>query len=127
MNWEIDYMQEEEVIYIRTSGTLTDLDENKRMISDGLAEGKKHGVTRFLIDDRDLTLKVGVVDIYYLPEVYLNLGVAREYKVAIVLAVATKNEEEFKFYEIRAANLGYSHRLFTDPNTALDWLTDKST
>ena len=127
MNWEIEYMEQEGVICIRTTGTLTDVRQNQRMISDGLAEGVKHGATRFLIDDRDLTLKVGTLDIYYMPEAFDNLGVSREYKVAIVLAVATEDVKAFKFYETRAANVGYRHRLFTDLNVALDWLADRDT
>ena len=125
MNWEIKYMQKEGVVYIKTSGTLTDVNENKKMISEALAEAEKHGATKALLDDRDLTLKVGTVDIYYMPEAFENLGVTREYKVAMVLADAAKDDEGFKFYETRAANLGYNHRLFTDPDTALDWLTER--
>ncbi len=125
MNWEIEYMQQEGVVFVRTAGPLTDVRQNQMMISDALAEAAKHGATKFLIDDRDLTLKIGTGDIYYLPEAYDNLGVSHKYKVAIVLAVTSKEEADFKFYETRAANLGYKHRLFTDPDAALDWLTDR--
>ena len=124
MHWAVYYMGKREVIYIRTRGALTDLYENRRMISEGLAEGEKHGVTKFLIDDRDLTLGIGIADIYYLPGGYGNLGVSRNCKVAIVWDVAMNNEEKFKFYETCAVNLGYRHRLFKDFNAALDWLTD---
>jgi hypothetical protein len=126
MNWEIEYMQEEGVLYIRTSGSLSDVRENQMMIADGLAEGAKHGATKFLIDDRDLTLKLGTMDIYSLPETFKTLGVSHEYKVAIVFATVSKEDDDFKFYETRASNLGYKHRLFTDLKAALDWLTERA-
>ena len=125
MNWEIEYMQQEGVVFIKTEGTLSDVRQNQRMISDALAEAEKHSATRCLIDDRELTLEIGVPELYYLPEAYDNLGVPRKYKVAIVIELATKDKIDFEFYETRAANLGYNHRLFKDINTALDWLTDQ--
>jgi hypothetical protein len=127
MNWEIEYMQQEGVVCVRAAGSLTDVRQNQMMISDILAEAKKHGATKFLIDDRNMTLEIGTVDIYYMPEAFDNLGVSRAYKVAIVFSVASKKDEDFKFYQVRAANLGYKHRLVTDPDAALDWLTDPDT
>lgn len=125
MNWEIEYMQEEGVLYIKTSGSLNDVRENQMMIADALAEAAKQGTTKCLIDDRDLTLKLGTMDIYSVPETFKTLGVSHEYKVAIVFSAVPKGEDDFKFYEARAANLGYKHRLFTDPKAALDWLTEQ--
>ena len=46
MNWEIEYMQREEVVRIKTAGTLTDMSENQLMISDALAEVAKHNATQ---------------------------------------------------------------------------------
>jgi hypothetical protein len=43
MHWEMNYMEKEGVVYKRTAGTLTDLRENQRMISECLAEAEKHG------------------------------------------------------------------------------------
>jgi hypothetical protein len=123
MNWEIEYLQQEGVVYVRTWGTLTDVHANQMMIAEAVAEAEKHGATKCLIDDRDLTLEIGIVDLYYLPEAFSDLGVRHEYKVAIVFPVGSLKEENFKFYETRAANLGYTHRLFSDPDAALDWLT----
>jgi hypothetical protein len=32
MNWKIEYMEQEGVIYVRTTGTLTDMRQNQKMI-----------------------------------------------------------------------------------------------
>lgn len=120
MKWEIDYMEEEGVLYIKTSGSLSDVRENQMMIADALAEAAKHSTTNCLIDDRDLTLKLGTMDIYSVPETFQTLGVSHEYKVAIVFSAVPNGNDDFKFYEARAVNLGYKHRLFTDPKAALD-------
>lgn len=124
MNWKIEYMQQEGVVCVKIAGVFDDVGQNQMMISDGLAEAAKYGATKFLLDNRDLTLKIEITDFYYLPDAYEKLGVSRRYKVAIVLSAVSIKDENWKFYETRAANLGYRHRLFTDPDAALDWLTE---
>jgi hypothetical protein len=124
VNWEIEYMQQEGIVCIKTAGNLDDVGQNQMMISEGLAEATKHEATKILLDDRDLTLNIGITDLYYLPNAFEKLGVDRKYKVAIVIRTGSIKDEHWKFYENRAANMGYSHRLFTGPDAALDWLTE---
>jgi hypothetical protein len=123
MNWEIEYLHEEGVLAVKTSGTLANVDENQKLIAEVLAVLKKYDVTKCLIDDRDLTLKLKTMDIYNLPELISKLGVSRTYRVALVVAESARDNEGFEFYETRAYNLGYKHRLFTDIEAALGWLS----
>jgi hypothetical protein len=123
MNWEIEYLHEEGVLAVKTSGTLANVDENQKLIAEVLAALKKYDVTKCLIDDRDLTLKLKTMDIYNLPELISKLGVSRTYRVALVVAESAQDNEGFEFYETRAYNLGYKHRLFTDIEAALGWLS----
>ena len=125
MNWEIKYLLQEGVVTVKISGTLTDIDENQKMVAEALAVAKEHGTTKCLLDDRDLTLDMKIMDIYDVPELLSNLGVPRNYRVALVVAESARHDEGFTFYETRAFNMGYHHRLFTDIQTALDWLTDQ--
>ena len=122
MDWEINYLQQEGVVTIKTSGTLVDADENQKMVTEALVVAEKYDATKCLIDDQDLTLEMKTIDIYGLPEILDDLGVPRKYRVAIVVAESARDVEGFKFYETRAFNVGFNHRLFTDTQTALDWL-----
>ena len=122
MSWKIDYLPEHQVVRVTTSGRMT-LELLKQMASDGLAEAAKHGASRFLVDHRAMTPDLETMDIYDLPRINLELGLQRAHRVAIVMSAATEKKADFKFYEDRAYNVGLAHRLFTDPETALAWLT----
>jgi hypothetical protein len=122
MSWTIDYLAEAQVVRVKTSGTM-DLDQIKQMMVDGLAEGARRGTSRFLVDHRDMTPVLQMADIYRLPDVSLAVGVDRRFQVAIVFSPDSESWQDFEFYEIRAHNFGYDHRLFTTPEAALHWLT----
>ena len=120
MSWEIDYLREQEVVRVKTSGTIT-LELFKRMVTDALTEAVKHGATRFLIDHRAMTPDIGFFDIYNLPETNFSLGVSRVY-TAIVYSATSEKSGDFELYAVRARHHGYNHRLFTEPEAALEWL-----
>lgn len=89
MNWKIDYLQAEEVVRVKASGTMT-LELLKRMVTDALAEAVKHGASRFLLDHRGMTPDVAFFDIYNLPQTNLVLGASRVYTAAIVYRVSAR-------------------------------------
>ncbi|MGD8454847.1 MAG: hypothetical protein PVF83_00590 [Anaerolineales bacterium] len=110
---------------VKNTGTLTDAEENRKMTAEALAAAEKHNSTKCLIDNRDLNLEMKTIDVYDVPDVLGEVGVPRNYKVAIIISESLQDTKGFRFYETRAFNKGFNHRLFTDFDTALDWLTDR--
>jgi hypothetical protein len=125
MRWEIEHIIEKGIIYIKTEGTLSDVKQNSKMILEAIEKAKKNNVYKCLIDDRKLELNIGTANIYFLPEDFEKLGVNRSYKVAIVLAIHPNNIDDYKFYETRAKNMGYQHKIFSDIASAESWLISK--
>jgi hypothetical protein len=121
MSWKIDFLGDHGVVRVTTSGRMN-LDDIRQMIAEGLAEGGRQGTTRFLIDHRLMTPDIPTADIYRLPELSLAAGIQHSYQVAIVYARDAASRQDFEFYEVRAHNFGYDHRLFTTPEEALAWL-----
>lgn len=126
MNWAFDYIQKEKVLRMTTSGAINDAGENQRAMSEGLAEANRCGTTKFLVDNRRLTKVLQPGDIYYLPEIFKTIGLTRQHQVAIVLLPSAMENVDWDFYQMRLANTGYSHRLFTDVDSALGWLAEQS-
>jgi hypothetical protein len=121
MSWTIAYLPEPGVVSIRTSGKMN-LEQLEQMIRESVAEGARHGATKFLVDHRDMTPDLPTADIYRLPEISLAAGVQRSFQVAIVYTPQAARGKDFEFYEVRAHNFGYDHALFASPQAALEWL-----
>jgi len=122
MPWTIEFLDAEQVILVTTSGSM-DLDGLKRLAVESLAESNRRGASRFLLDHRKMTPAVDAVEIYNLPNINESLGVTRQHRIAIVYDPASSDVANFQFYEDRAYNVGFDHRLFTDIDKAMKWLT----
>ncbi len=124
MAWTITYSAGERVLTITTSGVLTP-SALADMVRDALAEGRRRGVHRYLVDHRQVTLAVTTLDLYEWPKRMMELGVSHEDRVAIVIRENSAQRADFDFAETRAFNAGFRHKTFTDPTVALRWLTQR--
>lgn len=122
MGWVIDYVPEHALIRVTTSGTM-DLAELTRMAAEGMAAGVAHGAERFLVDHRQMLPALSHEDIFDLPRLNAEMGVARTMRVAIVFNPESPRKEDFFFYDVRTRSKGASNiRQFGDYGQALDWL-----
>lgn len=122
MGWDIDFLPEDGILRLTTSGTM-DMEQITRMAAEGMAAGAQHGATRFLVDHRNMLPSLSSEDIFDLPRINAEQGVARTMRVAIVFNPDSPRREDFFFYEVRTLSKGASNiRHFTDMNQALDWL-----
>jgi len=119
--WHVEYLQEEEVILIATSGTM-DLGQIRQMAAAALAEEAKRKVSRFLTEHKDVAPLFPVVELYYLPDVLERFGFKHHHKVAVVNATSPKLEGDLKFFETVAFNRGFDVRVFSERAGALRWL-----
>jgi len=124
VKWLIDYLPQEAVVRVTTSGVMRP-EDNKAFILDALAAGKAHGATRFLVDHREMTTALSIEEVFDLPTVIAGLGVQRKQRAAIVYRADSASREDFFFYDARNMSVGIRNvRLFTDPQNALDWLAE---
>jgi len=125
MPWDIDYLPEQDILRVTTSGTM-DLAQIKQMATEGMAAGVAQSATRFLVDHRKMLPALSHEDIFDLPRINAEQGVARTMRVAIVFSPDSPRREDFFFYEVRTRSKGASNiRQFDDYDQAVDWLLAK--
>jgi hypothetical protein len=124
VKWVIDYLPQEAVLRVTTSGIM-DRNDHNAFILDALAAGKAHGTTRFLVDHREMTTALSIEEVFDLPTVIAGLGVERKQRAAIVYRADSASRDDFFFYDARNMSMGIRNvRLFTDPQNALEWLAE---
>ena len=122
MPWKVDYTQNDGVVTVTTSGPM-DVASIEQMVVDMLGVGREFGTTRYLLDHRQMTPDMSALHIYDLPGIVNKAGLTHNIRLAMVYDPASSRKADFEFYETRAHNLGFEHRLFTDMPTATGWLT----
>lgn len=124
MSWVIDYLPEHRVVRVTTSGTMA-LEQIKQMAEDALAAGAAQGADHFLVDHRLMVPALSHEEIFDLPRISEEQGVAPTTRVAIVFSPDSPRREDFFFYEVRTRSKGNSNiRQFNDYDQALGWLLD---
>ena len=123
MSWTIRHRPEDGILWVTTEGVHTPEDV-KRLALEIVAESKKLGVDKILVDDRKMTPNFRTLDIYKLPRNYLDWGAPAEMRVATVFASGSQKKEDFEFYETVAGNFGGVRvRVFEDSvDLAMAWL-----
>jgi len=124
MEWDFRFLPEYGVVSVRTSGEL-DYDAMIEFIWAAADEMKRHRCDRILVDHRDAVLKLSPTRVYRLPAVEVAHGIDQRRKVAVVLSSSTGPEEDARNYVDVMQQNGLPHRLFADPDAALDWLLDR--
>ncbi len=124
MNWEIDYLEEDNIVQVKTNGHLR-WEDKKKLSQETLAAGREKNARAFLIDHKDATFALSVLEIDKLPDMFKALGFGPEDKMAILFSSDSAKNSLFKFFQ----NVFYLNslqiRVFTDPNEATAWLKAK--
>lgn len=124
MDWDCKYLPETGVLSVTTHGVL-DYELMLELIESTVAEMQKRGCERILIDHRNAVLQFSPTRMYRLPAVEIAYGVDRRQKVAVVLAPTSARPQDAQIYVDVMQTNGLPHRLFSDPEAALDWLLDR--
>lgn len=122
MQWTFDWLAEARIARARTTGRVT-FDAVLGMIGDGMAFAQGHQTRRLLVDHTASEPAGSTLDIYRLPPEAEARGLTRDFRLAIVAPNNPKHLSDFTFYETRAQNAGFLHRVFTNERDAIAWLT----
>ena len=122
MQWNISYLQNDGVVHVKTSGTMN-LELIKQLCSETVSTAAKHDSGKILVDHRDVTPDVSIIDTYQVPRILIECGWSRSARIAFVYAQTPEKDEIYDFFKITAQNIGVFVDLFNDPDEALAWLT----
>ena len=119
MKWTIDYLEEEGVVLIKTSGR-TEWDQQKQMCQEAFHFAQEHNAHKYLADHRGLKEGLSVLQIDGMPRMFREIGLVAEDKVAILYGPAL--EKKFKFFQSVSNFALLNFQLFTDKDKAMEWL-----
>jgi len=125
MEWEIKYQEEHGVVYARPTGFASE-EAWLQMAAECVAIANEHDSNKFLMDERDLTLKTSISEIYDWPGSMDESGIIRGNKMAFLYCESPSNKSDYRFFETVSRNRGYNFRVFEEQQKAMAWLiTDK--
>ncbi|MGA2171638.1 MAG: hypothetical protein ABSG82_01315 [Sedimentisphaerales bacterium] len=121
MEWKIDYLEQDGIVRMKTSGPAT-FDHNKKMSEEALALAHKNGSNRFLVDHRDLEHGLSTLQVDDMPRMLKQIGVTPEDRIAIVFNPTSPISNAFQFFRNSAFIQSLQVRIFIDPDEAITWL-----
>ncbi len=120
----IDYLTTERIIKMTTHGVF-DLTADKELVAQGVAAAKQHGCWRFLVDHRQVELKMRQFDVEDVPLVAAKAGLPAFVSIALLHNDSPRARELFTFVEDVSVLTNGPRRVFTDDDTAMRWLESR--
>jgi hypothetical protein len=125
MKWEIGYVEDQGIIKAKTSGLMS-WNDKKKLSEEMLAAGRTKNVNAFLVDQKETSFGLSVLEIDRLPEMFRNIGFDIKDKIAILINSDLSNTPLFKFLQDVFSLSSLSVRVFTDTDEATAWLKKKT-
>jgi hypothetical protein len=122
MEWKISYNEEDKIIKVEAEGVFDSMSE-ENLRNEVLEWMDKYDCLKLLLDFKRISeLKIGIFEIYNIPQKYITQKIPRKLKIAILFDGGYI--EKFKFYETVSLNVGYQVSLFTELDPAIKWLKE---
>ena len=127
MSYTINHNASLGIIELIYSGQITGTDL-KEATSKCISLGKQTGTTKFLVDEVGMDLTASIVDFYDLPtKQYEDEEANRQSHVAVILPTSKEARNAVQFYEIACQNRGWFVHVFSERQSAINWLTGNIT
>ncbi|HTX91520.1 MAG TPA: hypothetical protein VMC09_09905 [Anaerolineales bacterium] len=121
MEWKVSFLPDQQIVVIQTFGDADDAGSIE--MAKGISKTMmKYKALRCLIDHSALVSVSGSSGVYYRPSRLLGIGIPLKLKVAEVVLPAHK--EHFAFLETVCRNRGINFSVFSDRESAIQWLTE---
>lgn len=118
MDWKIEYIAKQELIYIKTKGILTRESANA-MLKEIVQFMEQYKCSKQLVDHSETTFELSVIEYYERPQVNKAIGMSYSWKVAMVFRELNQNTN---FMETVFRNRGYNFQQFDDIEEAREWV-----
>lgn len=118
MEWIIEYIAEQGLMYIKTKGILTRESANA-MLKDVVQAMNQHQCCKQLVDHRETKFELSVLEYYERPQVNKEIGMSHVWKVGMVFKELNQNTN---FMETVFRNRGYNFQQFDDIEEARKWV-----
>jgi hypothetical protein len=125
MDWSVYYLEQDGLVFAKTT-SLINWDKNKKLTEEVLSIGRRYGFSRFLIDHRDGTLNLSILEIDDIPKMFKEIGLCPQDKMAILYKPDLSHSSGFVFFQNVSQLASLQVKIFTDKEQALAWLKSES-
>ncbi len=123
MSWTIEFDELQQLLRV-TSNSVLGVDQIRQLTVEVINAVNTNSISRVLLDYRGMTPEIETVDIYRLPRLYDGQQLQRAVRAAMVVSHHSEKLADFAFYEDVVQNAGFQIRVFTDYESARQWLHD---
>jgi hypothetical protein len=124
MKWIIDFVEDQGIIRVKTSGLMS-FDDKKKLFEEMFTAGRSRKINAFFIDQKETCFGLSVLEIDRLPELFRNIGFEVKDKVAILTNSDSSTKPLFAFLQDIFALRSLRVCVFTDSQEAIAWLRRK--
>jgi hypothetical protein len=118
MEWTIEYIVDEDVLYVKTRGVLTRESANV-MVEDIVRAAGLHKCSKQIVDHRETTFALKLLEYYERPIINEQIGISYSWKIAMVFKELNKDTY---FMETVFRNRGFQFQQFVNIEDAKAWL-----
>jgi hypothetical protein len=121
VRWKTDCDEEQGIVKVKISGLMS-WDDKKKLCEEMLAAGRKKNISTFLVDQKETSFGLSVLEIDRLPEMFRNMGFEIKDRVAILINSDSSNNALFSFLQNVFTLSALRVQIFTDQGEATAWL-----
>ncbi|MDB4444042.1 hypothetical protein N9174_01735 [bacterium] len=121
MSYDLTIEKKGDVLWVTATGTRS-LETVLAMSKDILAACVEEKVTKVLTDVRGLEGRLSTLDAYKLADQHFPKIQDRSVVTHNALVDLKEFEHNYRFFEDVAVNRGFTLRIFSDPDEAVEWL-----
>ena len=118
MGWTIDYLKEDGIVLVKTSGPLT-LEETRQLCKEAYSTAHSNGSHKFLADHRDQDITLSVLEIDKIPDMIKEIGVTSSDKFAILYHGTSRKIELLNFLRNLLQIEAIQMKIFSEPDKAI--------
>jgi hypothetical protein len=116
----IKYLEDKDIVLLRTSGTYN-LEAEVKTFKKTLLKLKEHDFNRCIVDHRETNVITDIVKSYEHSALFEQIWGDHSLRVANVVK---ELNEDFQFLETVVRNRGWNVRIFDDYDAAIGWLSE---
>jgi hypothetical protein len=121
LEWTIEYLEEIDIVYVKTRGVLT-MQNSNQMVRELVAAMENYHCLRHIVDHRETEFALTIADYYQRPGTNEQIGLSHRSKIGMVFKELNENT---KFMETVFNNRGYNFRQFCSLEEAKAWMMEK--
>ncbi|MGE5624845.1 MAG: hypothetical protein ACM3ZT_04780 [Bacillota bacterium] len=120
MSWNIEHSKSENLLRVTATGPVSTEDVHAQAMQ-SIDIIKREQLPGAVIDYSKAILEMPVVEIFKMPDMFDDLGLPRQTRMAVLLPSDPVNMHKYTFFDDTATNRGYLVKLFWEQSHALNW------